>query len=210
MAYDVKVKKGLQSGYDALSTKDSGTFYIVTDTPAIYLGSVKLTSISELSAALSRITANEGNISKILNGLNGFDLTSQGSVKTFIQGVETTLDGYIGDLSDLITTDKSDIVSAINEIQGSLVSSSISIIHEDTPTTGYASTYTFKAGSVTIGKIDIPKDLVVQSGEIVSATPSNPINNKTSGEFIKLVIANQTNPLFITYTSSSKLITFSF
>ena len=27
MAYDVKFKKGLQSGYDALSTKDSGTFY---------------------------------------------------------------------------------------------------------------------------------------------------------------------------------------
>lgn len=204
MAYDVKFKKGLQSGYDALSTKDSGTFYIVTDTPAIYLGSVKLTSISELSAALSRVTANEGNISKILNGLNGFDLTSQGSVKTFIQGVETTLDGHIGDLSDLDTTDKTNIVSAINEIQGSIsdiVSNSITIVHEDTPTTGYASTYTFKAGNVTIGKIDIPKDLVVQSGEIVSATPSNPINNKTSGEFIKLVIANQTNPLYIDATS---------
>ena len=204
MAYDVKFKKGLQSGYDALSTKDSGTFYIVTDTPAIYLGSVKLTSVSELSAALSRITANEGNISKILSGLNGFDLTSQGSVKTFIQGVETTIEGHIGDLSDLDTTDKTNIVSAINEIQGSIsdiVSNSITIVHEDTPTAGYASTYTFKAGNVTIGKIDIPKDLVVQSGEIVQATPSNPIHNKTSGEFIKLVIANQAEPLYIDATS---------
>ena len=204
MAYDVKFKKGLQSGYDALSTKDSGTFYIVTDTPAIYLGSVKLTSVSELSAALSRITANEGNISKIISGLNGFDLTSQGSVKTFIQGVETTIDGHIGDLSDLDTTDKTNIVSAINEIQGSIsdiVSNSITIVHEDTPTAGYASTYTFKAGNVTIGKIDIPKDLVVQSGEIVQATPSNPIHNKTSGEFIKLVIANQAEPLYIDATS---------
>lgn len=203
MAYDVKFKKGLQSGYDALSTKDSGTFYIVTDTPAIYLGSVKLTSISELSAALSRITANEGNISKILSGLNGFDLTSQGSVKTFIQGVETTIEGHIGDLSDLDTTDKTNIVSAIND-QGSIsdiVSNSITIVHEDTPTAGYASTYTFKAGNVTIGKIDIPKDLVVQSGEIVQATPSNPIHNKTSGEFIKLVIANQAEPLYIDATS---------
>ena len=204
MAYDVKFKKGLQSGYDALSTKDSGTFYIVTDTPAIYLGSVKLTSVSELSAALSRITANEGNISKILSGLNGFDLTSQGSVKTFIQGVETAIEGHIGDLSDLDTTDKTNIVSAINEIQGSIsdiVSNSITIVHEDTPTAGYASTYTFKAGNVTIGKIDIPKDLVVQSGEIVQATPSNPIHNKTSGEFIKLVIANQAEPLYIDATS---------
>ena len=204
MAYDVKFKKGLQSGYDAPSTKDSGTFYIVTDTPAIYLGSVKLTSVSELSAALSRITANEGNISKILSGLNGFDLTSQGSVKTFIQGVETTIEGHIGDLSDLDTTDKTNIVSAINEIQGSIsdiVSNSITIVHEDTPTAGYASTYTFKAGNVTIGKIDIPKDLVVQSGEIVQATPSNPIHNKTSGEFIKLVIANQAEPLYIDATS---------
>ena len=204
MAYDVKFKKGLQSGYDALSTKDSGTFYIVTDTPAIYLGSVKLSSVSELSAALSRITANEGNISKILSGLNGFDLTSQGSVKTFIQGVETAIEGHIGDLSDLDTTDKTNIVSAINEIQGSIsdiVSNSITIVHEDTPTAGYASTYTFKAGNVTIGKIDIPKDLVVQSGEIVQATPSNPIHNKTSGEFIKLVIANQAEPLYIDATS---------
>lgn len=200
MAYNVVFKKGTQSAYNSLATKDSNTIYVITDTPAIYVGSILLTSVSELTAALSRITANEGSITSILNGLNGFDLTTQGSVKSFIEGVESSIDDVIGDLSELDTTDKTDVVSAINDLQSqvtAITAGAISIIEEQTPTTGYAKTYTFKAGNATIGTIDIPKDLVVTSGEVVEATPQSPISGKTSGEFIKLVIANQANPIYI-------------
>ena len=35
MAYNVQFKKGLQAAYNALTTKDSNTIYVITDTPAI-------------------------------------------------------------------------------------------------------------------------------------------------------------------------------
>ena len=217
MAYNVVFKKGTQSAYNSLATKDSNTIYVITDTPAVYLGSILLTSVSELTAALSRITANEGSITSILNGLNGIDLTTQGSVKSLIDGVETSLEGVVGDLDGLTTTDKTDVVSAINDLQSqvtAITAGAISIVEEQTPTTGYAKTYTFKAGNATIGTINIPKDMVVESGSVVDITynsstgklmdgstdvtaiikgTSGTASSSDAGKYIKLVIANATD-----------------
>lgn len=50
---------------------------------------------------------------------NSTDLVESGAVKTAIDGLETTVtevNSKIGDITDLETTDKTDVVSAINEI----------------------------------------------------------------------------------------------
>ena len=52
--------------------------------------------------------------------------------------------------------------------------------------------YTLKQGNETIGTIDIPKDLVVTEGSVVT----NP-DGQADGTYIKLVIANQAEPLYI-------------
>lgn len=61
-----------------------------------------------------------------------------------------------------------------------------------TPTEGYLKTYSVKQGGAEVGKIDIPKDLVVTAGEVVKDP-----EGQAAGTYIKLTIANQTNPIYI-------------
>ena len=115
--------------------------YFITDTPAIYLGSVKYTSVSELTAAVSRISANETAIGNLENALSGFTLTTEGCVKAAIDAVADDL----GDLSDLSTTEKGTVVGAINEVKGAIDSlttdSAVTVWDGGTASTGASKTY---------------------------------------------------------------------
>ena len=131
----------------------------------------------------------------------------------------------IGDLSNLTTTAKTTIVAAINELDsavGTLETGSSITVEESTPA-GVLKRYTIKQGgtAVTGGTIDIPKDLVVSSGAVVQVTREveneGEANeevvykigddvttdayitgeNGGAGTYLKLVIANQTDPVFI-------------
>ena len=42
------IRKGIQKDYDELSSRDSNTLYIITDTKAIYLGDILLTGLADL------------------------------------------------------------------------------------------------------------------------------------------------------------------
>lgn len=72
----------------------------------------------------------------------------------------------------------------------------ITLVEAQTPTTGYLKTYELyqggNAAANLVGKIDIPKDLVVTSGEIVVNPTGQP-----AGTYLKLTIANQTAPVYI-------------
>lgn len=103
--------------------------------------------------------------------------------------------GYIGTLTELETTEKSNLVAALNEIKDALdtAKTAAQVTIDTTSTTeGYLKTYTVKQNNVEVGKIDIPKDLVVTEGSIVV----NP-DEKHTGTYIKLVIANQEAPIYI-------------
>lgn len=103
--------------------------------------------------------------------------------------------GYIGTLTELETTEKSNLVAALNEIKDALdtAKAAAQVTIDTTSTTeGYLKTYTVKQNNVEVGKIDIPKDLVVTEGSIVV----NPDEEHT-GTYIKLVIANQEAPIYI-------------
>ena len=65
---------------------------------------------------------------------------------------------------------------------------------------GVLKVYTIKQGGTEVGKIDIPKDLVVTSGSVVKGNWAGDVfteNVSGDGTALKLVIANQTNPVYI-------------
>ena len=126
--------------------------------------------------------------------LNGAD-TEDGSVAKAVKDSADAINAKIGTLADLDTTAKTDLVNAINEVRAAVeVGGTGSQVTIDTSTTteGYLKTYTIKQGTTEVGKIDIPKDLVVTAGEIV-VDP----DGQTAGTYVKLTIANQTTPVYI-------------
>lgn len=65
------------------------------------------------------------------------------------------------------------------------------------PNDGYLKTYQFTYGTGTTFEVDIPKDLVVESGEVITVTDESPVSGLTNGTYLKLTIVNQTNPIYI-------------
>ena len=104
-------------------------------------------------------------------------------------------EGKIGDTEALETTAKDDLVSAINEVRNAVQAGGTeAAITLDTTTTtdGALKSYTIKQGNNVVGTIDIPKDMVVESGTVVTNPEGQP-----EGTYIKLVLANVTEPLYI-------------
>ena len=65
---------------------------------------------------------------------------------------------------------------------------------------GVLKVYTIKQGGTEVGKIDIPKDLVVTSGSVVKGNWVDGAFTESetgTGTALKLVIANQTSPVYI-------------
>ena len=96
----------------------------------------------------------------------------------------------LGDLGSLNTTAKGDLVSAINEVLAAVGTGGTAA--QVTMTEGssgeYAKTYTIKQGESTVGTINIPKDMVVQSG----AVETDPAD-QDPGTYLVLTLANATN-----------------
>lgn len=91
------------------------------------------------------------------------------------------------------------VEKALKEVKDS----SIVSLSSTTPSDGTSSVlkkYTLTQNGETIGDIDIPKDLVVTSGSVVKGTWSGNVFTEVesgNGTALKLVIANQTEPVYI-------------
>ena len=116
----------------------------------------------------------------------------------------TTLTDAINDINDRIGSGFSEdftVADALAALEDELTEKlTISLDVAGEPTSGYLKTYELKQGGELIGKIDIPKDLVVTSGSLVHGYWSG--NTFTEDEegpdtAIKLVIANQEEPVYI-------------
>ena len=99
----------------------------------------------------------------------------------------------IGTMDNLETTAKSDLVTALNEVRNAVsaggTAAAITMTEQTTGLgEGVAKAYVLKQGDNTVGTINIPKDMVVQSGEVVV----NP-EGQAEGTYIKLTLANATN-----------------
>ena len=80
---------------------------------------------------------------------------------------------------------------------GTIVVPDLKMEVKATPNDGYLKTYQFTYGTGSAFEIDIPKDLVVTAGEIIVVNSSNPVSGLTDGTYLKLTIANQTEPVYI-------------
>lgn len=126
------------------------------------------------------------------SGIKSADIALKSEVKA--------VSDNLGTLDNLKTADKTNAVAAINEVKDALDQAEkdhkVALTVEAEPTEGMLKTYTIKQGEgesqVVVGKIDIPKDLVVTEGSIVVNPDGQP-----EGTYIKLVIANQVAPLYI-------------
>ena len=80
---------------------------------------------------------------------------------------------------------------------GTIVVPDLKMEVKATPNDGYLKTYQFTYGTGTTFEVDIPKDLVVESGEVITVTDESPVSGLTNGTYLKLVIVNQTEPVYI-------------
>ena len=80
---------------------------------------------------------------------------------------------------------------------GTIVVPDLKMEVKATPNDGYLKTYQFTYGAGSAFEIDIPKDLVVKSGEVIVVTDESPVSGLTNGTYLKLTIVNQTEPVYI-------------
>lgn len=157
--------------------------------------SITLPEEQDISGLLEKISDGvKDNIVTI--GENGIVVDSGIAVSTIAKKSEIeAVDAKVGDVTTLNTTSKTNIVSAINEVKAAVAAggeAGVITIETTTTTEGALKSYTVKQGGTVIGTIDIPKDLVVSEGSVV-VDPEG----QEAGTYIKLVIANQTDPLYI-------------
>ena len=200
MAYNVKFLKGTAAQYKALANKDVNTFYYVDQD--LYLGTIKLSNAAEITAAITRIAANENHIGDVSTLTTTEKTNLVGAVNEIKKALSDLIGGetggiadmikvVTGDLTDLTTEAKGTLVAAINELDAAIdanATAAVISIDSETTTTGMLKSYTVKQGNKQIGVIDIPKDMVVKSGEVVV----NP-EGKTAGTYIVLTLANATS-----------------
>ena len=80
---------------------------------------------------------------------------------------------------------------------GTIVVPNLKMEVKATPNDGYLKTYQFTYGTGSAFEIDIPKDLVVESGKVIVVTDEAPVSGLTNGTYLKLVIVNQAEPVYI-------------
>lgn len=140
----------------------------------------------EIAEVAAGVATNTGAIGK----LNGAD-TQEGSVAKAVKDASDAINAKIGDMAELETTAKDELVGAINEVRNAVsaggTQSAITITSDET-TEGMAKSYTVKQGDNTVGVIDIPKDMVVSSGTVETDPEDH-----DPGTYIVLTLANATS-----------------
>ena len=159
-------------------------------------GGVKLADLAksadvtkEIGAAKTELEGKIKTNTDAIAKLNGA-VTVEGSVKKQIKDASDALDAKIGTLDDLTTTNKGNIVEALEEVKsvvGNAQTAGEVTVDTTTTTAGMAKSYTIKQGTKTVATIDIPKDMVVKSGAVEKDPKGQP-----AGTYLVLTLANAT------------------
>lgn len=92
------------------------------------------------------------------------------------------------------------VADALSELNTAIREAMTITLESEEGTGDILKVYTLKQGGVEIGKINIPKDLVVESGSLVHGTWNGDVFTEDPNgpdTAIKLVIANQADPIYI-------------
>ena len=130
------------------------------------------------------------------------------ATKSEVEAVQTNVDTLtatvsknttaIGTMDNLSTNAKGDLVSAINEVRASVSAGGTeAAVSLDTSVTteGYLKSYTLYQGETKIGVIDIPKELMAVSGQVIV----NP-EGMADGTYLELTIQNG-DPVYVDVAS---------
>lgn len=151
----------------------------------------------------------ENTIADAINAVNAkAGVTSVAAKDGSHLSVDTTTGAVTVDLnkanlaSDEAFTSKYATINAMDEAKNAAINASVVTVETDTEVAGVAKRYVVKQNGVQVGAaIDIPKDLVVKSGSIITATAEDVKVNKelkVGEKYIKLVIANaEETPIYI-------------
>ncbi len=138
---------------------------------------------------------NKSEITNILDGLATENYVTEKINEAQINGGNQNIDmsiyvtnDMLGDINTLTTTDTSNLVNSINEIHNdvnNIKTESKIDIEEDTQNSDFAKVYIIKQNSIEVSRINIPKDMVVKSGQIVENPTGYP-----NGKYVELTISN--------------------
>ena len=181
-------------GYVAFGAKDPATVAVNAGSTGIEIGLTdafieKVDDVVALAATIN------GDYLKAADrtALEGLITAADGKAQSALDKANEVAED-VGNVDDLSTENK-EVVKAINEVLAAVGTGGTAatvIITEKGASGDYAQVYEFKQGTTTIGTINIPKELVVESGEVVT----NP-TGKPAGTYIKLTLQNVTEPLYI-------------
>ena len=141
----------------------------------------------------------------ISDALDNLDLAQVGGTGKIITTISQT-DGVVSAAAMDATANNISINTAnfantnVENALNTLYNRSNITVDETSGTGSTLKSYAIKQNGTTIGTINIPKDLVVQSGSVVSGTwNGSTFTENVSGtdNALKLVIANQTTPIYI-------------
>ena len=223
MAANVIFKLLTQAQFDALTTKDNGTLYRVTTATGedFYQGSNKLNGQAEIDAAIAALDVNEFALASASNGVVTIKGIKEVDGKVAV-GTDTTKDvtlakvattgaaedvSYSATIGSTAVTNVDDALDALAAQSSGGVASKTVYITETAGGTSdtYSKRYgiyqgaTGSSSSPVVGEkladIDIPKDMVVESGSVGTVTTADvPYTGAQVGDkYIDLVIANATS-----------------
>lgn len=167
MAYDVKFLRGTSTAFKAITAPDNKIFYYLTDTDELYLG--------------KQLLSNHPEVETLKKALETYKTSNDTRIKT----VEDNI-GTVGDFAEVGATVSAAIVKLAADIKTAQSAGAVTVSTETT-TEGMSKSYTFTQNGKQITVIDIPKDMVVSSGEVVK----NP-EGQEPGTYICLTLANAT------------------
>ena len=206
--YDGKIK-------ELMATEDAKSLKSLSYNPSTRVVSFFKTNDATGTAAYTVTLPDTSNfIEKITGGANG-NFVVQDANGNLVDGGSSITAAKIAivDVDGNFTS--SDVEGALAELaeasSGGVASKTIWLNPNETVTTGYLKTYGIYQGAnsydaqtdpaTLIGKIDIPKDLVVTNGHVVTVTSGvDSDGDQTSvadGTYVKLTIANQTEKVYI-------------
>lgn len=154
-------------------------------------------NISDISGLGTRMTAVEKKAAANETAISGL-ITRMTTAESDIDNIEAD----IGNVDVLDTTNKT-IVGAINEAMGAISTGGTAALVTLTSkgaTAEYANVYELAQGGSSIGTINIPKDMVVESGSVVDLNTGD-VEGLAAGKYIKLVLQNVKKPLYIAVNS---------
>lgn len=175
----------------------------VSNTKVGDLGTLDTTEKGSVTGAINEVKGNVDDLEAKIGDLTALTTTDKDSVVEAINEIEGKVEALqagtyddseirelIGTVGDLTTTEKTNLVGAVNELDAEIdtVKAEAKVTIEDGGADGTsAKVYIIKQNNVELGKINIPKDMVVQSGQIVE-DPAG----QAPGKYVELTIANGT------------------